>query len=295
MLDNTNDTNSNTPATPAVLPVVKTDGRDTLIAGDYVSANIDDRFAPDQVSVERDYAATEVIKPRSRDQYVNLFKYTEKRTAIATLQMCRVVYEAKKSLDECDFSDFCKAIGYTDESSAIRKYCSIGKVQPRLVQYAKQLPSEWSKIYMVTQIPARTFEDLANDSYDFRNLKGKELADLVRATRVEQSIEKMLPRDKDSREFVVAKILFTKPIVDAYDWRAIKKALAEVESRLPIRVLFAAAADAVYEKTKTSRYNEAKKSARDVEFQPSKWDYGTEASQSNWETPAAKPAADFEA
>lgn len=295
MLDNTDDTNANTPATPAVPPVVKTDGRDHVTLGTKVAAMSYDPFALNQSSVERDYDATEVIKPRSRDQYVDLFKRTEKRTAIATLQMCRVVYEAKKSLDECDFSDFCKAIGYTDESSAIRKYCSIGKVQPRLLQFAKQLPSDWSKIYTITQIPARTFELYAEDGYDFRKLTGKDLKALLDATRQQKPIETFLSRDEDSRHFVFAKVLFTKVSVDAYDWRAAMKALAEVESRLPIRVQFVSAAETAYEHTKTLRYNEAKKSARDVEFQPSKWDYGTEASQSNWETPAAKPAADFEA
>lgn len=294
MLDNVNETTANIAATPAALPVVNKDGRDALTAGDYVGTNIIDHFAPAQVSLERGYDGQEVIKPRSRNQYVSMFKDTEKRTALATLKMCRVVYEAKKSLDECDFSDFCKAIGYTDESSVIRKYCSIGKVQPRLVQYADQLPSEWSKIYTITQIPARAFENFAKDGYDFRNLKGKDLTALLEATRVEQNIEKLLPRDKDSREFVVAKVMFTKPIVDTYDWRAIKKALAEVESRLPIHVQFVAAADAAYEQTKTKRYNEAKQTARDVEFYPSKWDYGTEANQTNWEKPAAKPVADYE-
>jgi hypothetical protein len=209
--------------------------------------------------------------------------------------MCRVTYEAKNTLSDCDFSDFCKAVGYTDDSSVIRKFCSIGKVQPRLMKHAEQLPSEWSKIYTITQIPARAFEDLAEDGYDFRKLKGKDLTAFVEATRQQQSIEKLLPRDKDSREFVVGKVLFTKPFVDAYDWRAVKKALAEVESRLPIRLQFSSEADAAYEQTKTMRYNEAKKVARDVEFQPSKWDYGTEANQTNWDKPASNPAIDHKA
>jgi hypothetical protein len=295
MLDNVNETTANTAATPAALPIAKEDGRDSVTLGAKVATITYNPFALNQVSLERGYDGQEVIKPRSRDQYVSMFKDTEKRTAIATLKMCRVVYEAKKSLDECDFSDFCKAIGYTDESSVIRKYCSIGKVQPRLVQYADQLPSEWSKIYTITQIPARTFEEFADDGYDFRNLKGKDLTALLAATREEKSIEKLLPRDQDSRELIFAKVRFTKAVVDTYDWRAAKKALAEIESRLPIRIQFVSEADAAYEHTKTMRYNEAKKAARDVEFQPSKWDYGTEANQTNWEKPAAKPAADYEA
>ena len=298
MLDNTNENTANTPATlatPAVVPVAKADGRDCVTVGTSVAEVTYDRFALNQSSVERDYAATEVIKPRTRDQYVSLFKYTEKRTAMVTLQMCRVVYEAKKSLDECDFSDFCTAVGYKDTSAAIRKFQSIGKVQPRLVLYAEQLPSEWSKIYTITQIPARTFEIYAKDGYDFRNLTGKDLTALLDATRQQKPIEAFLPREEDSRQFVFAKVLFTKPTVDAYDWRAAKKALAEIESRLPVRVQWVSAAETAYEHTKTLRYNEAKKSMREAEFQPSKWDFGAEANQTNWETPVAKPAADFEA
>lgn len=286
MLDNTNDTNANT---PAIVPPAMNDGRDVVTLGTSVATVVYDPFAPNQGSLEREYDAQEIIKPRSRDQYVDLFKYTEKRTALATLQMCRVAYEAKKTLSECDFADFCKAVGYSDDSSAIRKFCSIGKVQPRLLQYAEQLPHEWSKIYTLTQIPARTFEVYAEDGFDFRKLKGKDLNALLEATREPQRIEALLPRDKDSRELVVAKVLFTKPVVDAYDWRAAKKALAEVESRLPIRIQFVHAADATYEHTKTMRYNEAKKAARDVEFQPSKWDFGTEANQQNWDV---KPQAE---
>ena len=294
MLINTNQNATKTAksaAIPAVVPFNETDGRDAVTLGTNIAAMSHDHFALNQSSVEREYPATEIIKPRSRDQYVDLFKRTEKRTAIATLQMCRVVYEAKKSLEECDFSDFCKAIGYNDDSAVIRKFSAIGKVQPRLVQYAEQLPSEWSKIYTITQIPARTFEIYADDGYNFRNLTGKDLNGLLQATRQQKPIQAFLPRELDSRQFVFAKVMFTNVAVDAYDWRAAKKALAEIESRLPIRVQFVTEANAAYEHTKSLRYNEAKNIARDVEFQPSKWDYGTEANQTNWDKSEGQPEA----
>ena len=279
MLDNANNTNLPT----AAEPTAALDGRDSVTLGADVTTVKYNPFEPNQASLERGYDAEENIKPRSRDQYVELFQHTEKRTAIATLTMCRVTYEAKKTLSDCDFSDFCKAIGYKDDSPTIRKFCAIGKVQPRLMQFAHQLPHEWSKIYTITQMPARAFEIYAEDGYDFRDLKGKDLDALLSATRQPKRIVELLPRDKDSRAFVVAKVLFTTPVVDAYDWRAAKKAFAEIESRLPIRIQFVQAADVAYEHTKTQRYNQAKKVARDVEFQPSKWDFGTEANQQNWD------------
>jgi len=241
-----------------------------------------DPFAEGQVSAEHGLADIETIKPRSRDQYVELFKKTEERTARATLQMCRVVYEAQQSLQEHEFADFCAAVGYKDTSSVIRKFCAIGKLQPRLVNHAAFMPHEWTKIYTLTQIPAQIFDDYVNDGTDFRGLTGKQLKALVSATQPEtKQLQTLLPREKDSNNFVFAKLTFDKTFVDAYDWRAVKKALAEVESRLPIKVQFVAAAEEAYQKTVAHRYTQAKQNARDAEFKPALWDYGVEAAQDN--------------
>lgn len=241
-----------------------------------------DPFAAGQVSAERGLADIETIKPRSRDQYIDLFKKTEERTAKATLQMCRVVYEAQQSLQVHEFADFCGAVGYKDTSAVIRKFCAIGKLQPRLVEHAAFMPHEWTKIYTLTQIPAQLFESYVAKGTDFRGLTGKQLKQLVDATQpVTKQLSTLLPRDKDSNNFVFAKLLFDKTFVDAYDWRAVKKALAEVESRLPIKVQFVTAAEEAYQNTVAHRYTQSKQNARDAEFKPALWDYGTEAAQHN--------------
>ena len=241
-----------------------------------------DPFALGQVSAAHGLADIETIKPRSRAQYVALFKKTEERTALATLLMCRVVYEAHKSLEAHEFADFFAAVGYRDDGAVIRKFCAIGKLQPRLVKHAAFMPHEWTKIYTLTQMPAQFFENYVKDGMDFRGLTGKQLKSLVDATRPEvKQLSLLLPKDKDSNNFVFAKLLFNKTFVDAYDWRAVKKALAEVESRLPIKVQFVAAAEQAYEHTVQHRYVQTKNNAKDVEFKPALWDYGTEAAQDN--------------
>ena len=251
----------------------------SMTAGPEVGKVKYDPFALNQPSLERSFVDADVIKPRTRDQYVDLFRRTEARTARATLQMCRVVYEAKQTLDECDFADFCKEIGYKDNSSVIRKFCAIGKLQPRLSKHAEYLPHEWSKIYTITQIPARAFERYVDDQFDFRNLKGRDLEGLLTATREEKQIHTLLPKDKDSKHFVFAKILFTKSFVDVFDWRMTMKALNEVESRLPIRIQLQAEAQKAYEWTKANRFNANKQNAWEIEFNPTKWDYGVDPLQ----------------
>ena len=241
-----------------------------------------DPFAPHQISAQCGLDDDQTIKLRSREDYVEIFKRTEARTARATLQMCRVVYEAKQTLEEHEFADFCAAIGYKDYSSSIRKFCAIGKLQPRLVKHASLMPHEWSKIYMLTQIPAKMFEHFVEKQKDFSGLTAKELKALVDATRPEyKTLDPLLSVDKDSRNMVFARVMFDKAYVDAYDWRAVRKALAEIESRLPIKVQLTAAADRVYQNTVMHRYNESKENAKYVEFTPALWDYGIEAAQGN--------------
>ena len=278
MLDTVNTTGLNTDNTTNTTAVTSYYGT----AGDTAGNIKYDPFAPNQVAAQHALDDVQTIKPRTRDEYVGLFKRTEERTARATLQMCRVVYEAKSTLEEHEFADFCSTVGYKDSSATVRKYCAIGKLQPRLVQHAAFMPHEWSKIYVLTQIPAKLFEQFVEQQRDFRALTAKELKTLVDSTKPEQkSLEALMPKDKDSNNFVFARLMFDKTFVDAYDWRAVRKALAEIESRLPIKVQLTAAADAAYKQTVVHRYNDAKDNAKDVEFKPALWDYGIEAAQDN--------------
>ena len=279
MLDSINDNNN---STTAVTSYYGTAGK--------TAGNIKyDPFAPHQVAAEHALNDIDTIKPRDRDQYVALFKRTEERTARATLQMCRVVYEAHQSLEVHEFADFCVAVGHKDNSATVRKFCAIGKLQPRLEQHAALMPHEWSKIYILTQIPAKLFEQFIESQRDFRALTAKDLKELVAATKPEhKTLEPLLAKDKDSKNFVFARLMFDKTFVDAHDWRAVKKALAEVESRLPIKVRLTAAAETAYAQTVTHRYNQAKEHAKDVDLKPALWDYGIEAAQDNLQVTVAE-------
>ena len=61
-----------------------------------------------------------------------------------------------------------------------------------------------------------------------------------------------------------------------------------LESRLPIKVQFVAAAEQAYKNTVTHRYTQPKQNAKDVEFKPALWDYGTEAAQDNLKADVAQ-------
>ena len=216
------------------------------------------------------------IIAKSKDEYVVAFKSSAEKTARATLEMCRVVYEASRSLDGFQFGRFCKDIGFNDYSSTIRKYISIGKLYPRFIAYADQLPSSWTNIYLITQIPAEHFEEMVKAGQSLASLKGQRLANLLKETSDVKRVDAKLTYDKKNIGYVFGKMMFTKTPDDT-DVRAIQKALNEVSARLPVKFVIAQALQDVIEKRKEQRDTDSKRFYKRGELRPDMWDLGVEA------------------
>ncbi len=101
------------------------------------------------------------------------------KTAQATVEMCRVVYEAKNELSSTEYSEFLKDIGHKSETSTIRKYLAIGSQYDKLIQYTNLLPNSWTSIYTITQLSSDTFDALAARDTDMSKMSGKEIKSLL--------------------------------------------------------------------------------------------------------------------
>ncbi len=216
------------------------------------------------------------IEPRTRDTYVWQFKAQQRRTAIASLQMCRVVYEANKMLADYDFLRFCESIGYKSDSSTVRKFLVIGRVYPRLIQYADQLPAAWTSIYALTQMPADDFERCIADGYRLCDLSTAEIEGLVKKTRAINNLVSPFKKDKKEINVCVAKVFFTK-VLDDTDLRLLKKAFAEISLRMPVELRIEKKIEDMYSQRAAQRYETAKKEAPETAVKPENWDYGTAA------------------
>lgn len=227
------------------------------------------------------------------DEYVSLFKQREAQTAQSTLEMCRVVYEARLKLSEGQFREFCEQVGYASTSSTIRKFIAIGRVTPRLMQFAEQLPTTWTNIYLITQVPAAAFDEFIAHNGNLRDLKGKYLSQLVDATKPINSLTNHLYLSKKERNWKFATVSFTKKI-DDIDLRAVEKAFAEVEARLPVKFTIDGELLRIANERKLKRYEAAKTKHANADFKPSHWDLGQEANSVAQAVTAAKrsePAA----
>lgn len=218
----------------------------------------------------------EKIEAKGRQVYVWYFKAHQRRTAVASLQMCRVVYEANKCLTDYEFDEFCKNIGYVSKSSTIRKFLVIGKVYPRLIKYADQLPAAWTSIYALTQMPADDFERCIEDGYPLCDLSTSEIDAMVKRTRSVANLMSPFKRDKKDNSFCVARVFFTKEM-DDMDLRLLQKAFDEVAARLPVKLRIEKKVEEMHKERALQRYEALKQEAPEVGVQPEKWDYGTAA------------------
>jgi hypothetical protein len=115
----------------------------------------------------------------AREQLVSDYSLFAVKTAQSTVEMCRVVFEAKEELSRDEFSEFCTDIGHKGEDSTVRKYLAIGAAYERLNQYADKLPNSWTSIYSITQLSSDTFDALAATDTDMSKMSGKEIKSLI--------------------------------------------------------------------------------------------------------------------
>ena len=262
--------------------VVIQDGYSRKIGFTYETTKLQSAKYLENQTLESVVEENEVIVPLTRPEYVSNFKGSEARSAREILAMGRTIYEAEKSLNSAEFAAFCKDIGYNDYSSVIRKFVVIGKIQPRLIAHAEILPASWSSIYLLTQIPAQTFENMLQMQRSFKELKVSEINMLVKRARDLNNLNDVISpalitsEEKDGRilgSTVVAKIYFTK-MPDDLDWHTFEKALLEVQANLPIRVQFFSVLKEIFSERKDKRYEKIKAKDAPSPFQPEKWDFG---------------------
>ena len=197
-------------------------------------------------------------------------------------------------------TNFWTEIGMQASLATVTKFACIGKVYDRFLPHVDKLPSNWTSLYLVTQIPAEIFERLLQRNMSFEELTGAEIKKLVLQTEDLPALSTGLPK-ANKKYPIVAKLVFTKPTVDDIDLYAIKKAAREIEARLPLKVELSAKVNELWDKRKLARYEAGKRKQADIEFKPDLWDFGREANSMSERTtgnsdaksaPSTEPTAD---
>ena len=122
-----------------------------------------------------------------KEQFVQDFHGFAKKTAQSTIEMCKVVYDAKHTLTNDNFDSFCREIGQKSSDSTIRKYLAIGEKYDDFINYADRLPNSWTSIYKITQIDSTTFSALVSTDNTFATMRAKDIDLLINPNKSIQS------------------------------------------------------------------------------------------------------------
>ena len=114
-----------------------------------------------------------------RERFYSEFSNFAVKTAQSSVEMCRIVFEAKKGLSSSEYLEFLNDIGHKSETSTIRKYLAIGSQYDKLIQYTNLLPNSWTSIYTITQLSSDTFDALTSTDTDMSKMSGKEIKSLL--------------------------------------------------------------------------------------------------------------------
>lgn len=123
-----------------------------------------------------------------RERFYSEFSNFAVKTAQSSVEMCRVVFEAKKGLSSSEYSEFLNDIGYKSETSTIRKYLAIGSQYDKLIQYTNLLPNSWTSIYTITQLSSDTFDALTATDTDMSKMSGKEIKSLLDLNKLKPTV-----------------------------------------------------------------------------------------------------------
>lgn len=118
---------------------------------------------------------------KEANEYVASFNSFAVKTAHSTLEMCRVVFEAKQDLPKAGFDKFCTDIGRNveEEDSTIRKYLAIGARYNDFIAYADRMPNSWTSIYLITTIPSEKLLEMISDAKSLKNLTAQQIKKMI--------------------------------------------------------------------------------------------------------------------
>jgi hypothetical protein len=149
--------------------------------------NVLDRTNSENVKTESHKNFNVTVFLTDKEQFVQDFHGFAKKTAQSTLEMCKVVYDAKHTLTNDNFDSFCREIGQKSSDSTIRKYLAIGEKYDDFINYADRLPNSWTSIYKITQIDSTTFSALVSTDNTFATMRAKDIDLLINPNKASQS------------------------------------------------------------------------------------------------------------
>ena len=173
-----------------------------------------DRTNSEVVSTESHKNFNVTVFLTDKEQFVQDFHGFAKKTAQSTLEMCKVVYDAKHTLTNDNFDSFCREIGQKSSDSTIRKYLAIGEKYDDFINYADRLPNSWTSIYKITQIDSTTFSALVSTDNTFATMRAKDIDLLINPNKSIQSKSTQNSSNQSTAATAVSTVVASDEVTD---------------------------------------------------------------------------------
>lgn len=108
------------------------------------------------------------------------FRGYARKTVEGSLEMGRIVYEAKTKLQGIgEFESFCELIGHQKRSSTIKKLKTIGERYETLKPIADRLPSNWTTLYQISRLDPEVIVEEVDKGSINNSVTGKDIKALL--------------------------------------------------------------------------------------------------------------------
>lgn len=115
--------------------------------------------------------------------FVTRYRLSVRKTATSILELANVVYDAKNSLNDNDYEKFRVAIeADSKKDSYLKKLCKIAENSKRFESIKELLPSSYTTLYALAQLPDETFNSICNEDLISPRMTATQLCAFAKST-----------------------------------------------------------------------------------------------------------------
>ena len=138
------------------------------------------------------FSPSTVVINSQVEKFATQYRLCIQKTAIAILELAKVVGDAKKELSKELFVEFREAIGANaSKDTYIKKLLCIAKASARFTSISERLPPSYTTLYSLSQMKDDVFKKISTDDVISPEMTARTLVNYLKMKRVVVSAKKI--------------------------------------------------------------------------------------------------------
>ncbi len=137
------------------------------------------------------FSPSTVVMNSQVEKFATQYRLCVQKTAIAILELAKVVGDAKRELSKDLFVEFREAIGANaSKDTYIKKLLCIAKASARFTSISDRLPPSYTTLYSLSQMKDDVFKKISTDDVISPEMTARTLVNYLKMKRVVVSAKK---------------------------------------------------------------------------------------------------------